>query len=83
MQSLAKLHSDGTVRIERALGAPATVYLTIPGQKSGAGKVQVKVQNRLVEYQAITSQQQELSTGANVVVVAVVNPGTVEVAQAT
>ena len=82
MQSLAKLQSDGSVRIERALGAPATVYLTIPAQNSGAGKVHVKVQNRLMEYQAITSQHQELPTGANVVVVAVVSPSTLEVAQA-
>jgi hypothetical protein len=81
MQALAKLQSDGSVRIERAVGAPATVYLTIPAQKGGAGKVQVKVQNRLMEYQAITSQLQELPTGASVVVVAVVSPGTVEVAQ--
>src|SRR5207302_3380790 len=82
MQSLAKLQSDGSVRIERALGAPATVYLTIPARNSGAGKVHVKVQNRLMEYQAITSQHQELPTGANVVVVAVVSPSTLEVAQA-
>ena len=81
MQALAKLQSDGSVRIERAVGAPATVYLTIPAQKGGAGKVQVKVQNRLMEYQAITSQLQELPTGASVVVVGVVSPGTVEVAQ--
>src|SRR5438270_10932131 len=82
MQTLAKLQTDGSVRIERAVGAPATVYLTLPAQNSGAGKVHVKVQNRLMEYQAITSQHQELPTGANVVVVAVVSPSTLEVAQA-
>ncbi|HEV3119291.1 MAG TPA: hypothetical protein VGY58_19710 [Gemmataceae bacterium] len=80
MQMLAKLQSDGSVRIARAVGAPATVYLTIPAQKNGAGKVHVKVQNRTMEYQAVTSQEQDLPTGAHVVVVAVVNPGMVEVA---
>ena len=81
MQTLAKLQTDGSVRIERAVGAPAKVYLTIPAQKGGAGKVHVKVQNRLMEYQAVTSQR-ELPTGANVVVLGVVSPGTVEVAEA-
>ena len=81
MQTLAKLQSDGSVRIERAVGAPAKVYLTIPGQRGGAGKVHVKVQNRLMEYQAVTAQR-ELPTGADVVVLGVVSPGTVEVAEA-
>ena len=31
-----------------------TVYLTIPGQKAGAGKVTLCLQNRSVEYQALT-----------------------------
>ena len=46
MQSLAKLQSDGSVRIERALGAPATVYLTIPAQNSSSAPTYQKRRSR-------------------------------------
>ena len=78
MRSLAQLKSDGTARIERAIGRPATVYLRVPGGRSGPGKVQLLLQNRTVEYQAVTAGG-ELSTGSQVKVVAVVNSDTVEV----
>jgi hypothetical protein len=82
MQRLYRLRDDGTVRIERAVGRSGTVYLTIPGHKSGLGKVLLNVQNRTVEYQAVTAHQ-ELPTGSPVVVQAVVNADTVEVVLAT
>jgi membrane protein implicated in regulation of membrane protease activity len=81
MRSMHRLNADGSARIERALGQSGTVYLTVPGQRSGAGKVSVSVQNRTMEYRAVTSQH-PLTTGTKVVVVAVVGPDTVEVASA-
>jgi hypothetical protein len=82
MKSLKKLASEGTVRIDRAVGQPGTVYLSIPGRRSGVGKVTVVLQNRTVEYQAVTAEE-ELPTGAKVQVVAVIGADTVEVAPAT
>jgi hypothetical protein len=79
---LRRQTASGTVHIDRAVGQPATVYLTVPAQKAGAGKVQVCVQNRTMEYQAVTPDR-ELPTGAKVVVVSVVNADTVEVVPAT
>ena len=79
MRTLHRLRSDGTVRIERAVGRSGTVYLTIPGEKAGVGKVTLNLQNRTVEYQALTPHQQ-LPTGSKVVVTAVLGPDTVEVA---
>jgi hypothetical protein len=81
MRMLHRLRSDGTVRIERAIGHGGTVYLTIPGQRAGVGKVTLSLQNRTVEYQALTPHQQ-LPTGSKVVVTAVLGPDTVEVAAA-
>jgi hypothetical protein len=81
MRWLRRQTASGTVHIGRAVGQPATVYLTVPGQKAGAGKVTVCVQNRTMEYQAVTPDQ-ELPTGARVVVVGVVNGDTVEVVPA-
>ena len=82
MRWLRRQAASGTVHIDRAVGRSATVYLTVPGQKAGAGKVQVCVQNRTMEYQAVTPDR-ELPTGARVVVVGVVNSDTVEVVPAT
>jgi hypothetical protein len=78
MRALYRLRADGTVRVERAVGRGGTVYLTIPGHKGGVGKVLLNVQNRTVEYQAVTAHE-ALPTGTPVTVLAVVSPDTVEV----
>jgi membrane protein implicated in regulation of membrane protease activity len=82
MRSLHRLKADGTVRIERAVGQSGTVYLTIPAQKAGVGKVTVTLQNRTQEYQAVTPHQQ-LPTGSKIRVTAVIGPDTVEVVTAS
>jgi membrane protein implicated in regulation of membrane protease activity len=81
MRSLGRLRADGTLRIDRAVGQTGTVYLSVPAGRAGAGKVHLKLQNRIVEYQAVTANE-ELPTGSRVVVVSVSAPGTVEVAAA-
>lgn len=81
MRTLHGLKAEGTAHIDRSVGKNGTVYLRIPGQKAGTGKVHLNLQNRTVEYQAITSKD-ELPTGAKVVVVSVINSDTVEVAPA-
>lgn len=78
MRGLTRLKDDGTVRIENAVGQTGTVYVTVPGNKSGAGKVTVEFQNRTSEYQAVTFQEQ-LPTGSKVVVVDIIGPETLEV----
>jgi amino acid transporter len=82
MRTLSKLRADGTVRISRAVGTTGTVYLNIPGGRKGAGKVHLNLQNRTVEYQAVTPAG-DLLTGAKVVVVGIVGSDTVEVVSAT
>jgi hypothetical protein len=81
MRGLHRLKAEGNVRIERAVGARGTVYLSIPADRGGMGKVLLNLQNRIVEYDAISAQG-ELPTGAKVVVTGIVGPGTVEVAPA-
>jgi hypothetical protein len=78
MKMVAQLKHDGTARVERSLGRTGTVYLRVPAAKAGTGKVHLMLQNRTVEYQAVTVGA-ELPTGAPVRVVAVVNADTVEV----
>ena len=80
MKFLARLNIDGTVRIERALGCSGTVYLPIPAGNTGQGKVQITVLNRTMECKA--TAKDALPTGAKIVVVAIVDSDTVEVAPA-
>jgi hypothetical protein len=76
---MLSLDDDGTVSIHGAVGTTGTVYLPIPGERAGAGKVLLTLQNRTVEYQAVTSQGATLPTGATILVVDVVGPDTVDV----
>ncbi len=78
MRGLASMKSDGTARIQRAVGKHATVYVPIPGGESGAGKIQMSLQNRTMEYLAMTSGE-KLSSGTKVVVVGLITPTTLEV----
>jgi hypothetical protein len=78
MRWMLGFEDDGTVSIHGAIGATGTVYLTIPGERQGSGKVMLTLQNRIVEYQAITSDAL-LPTGAAIMVVDVVGPDTVHV----
>jgi hypothetical protein len=78
-QSMHRLAEEGTVHIEQAVGLPGAVYIPIPASKSGTGKIQLKLQNRIVELRAVTKEKEKLPTGASVIVVDVVNANTVEV----
>ncbi|MDZ4780675.1 MAG: hypothetical protein SGJ19_10515 [Planctomycetia bacterium] len=79
MSQLHHLQDDGTVRIGRAVGKKGIVYLSVPPNKTGAGKVHLNLQNRTVEYLAMTVQDR-IPTGAQVVVTEVLGPDTVAVA---
>jgi len=81
LRGMARLRSDGTVQIARAVGQTGTVYLTVPAKNSGAGKIQLVLQNRTMEYEAVTPAD-KLPTGARVVVTRVLGPDRLEVAAA-
>ncbi len=76
MQFLYSLQAEGTVRIQRALGKRATVYLKIPGHRSGKGKVHLVLQKRTAEYAAVTDAD-TIPAGSEVVVRQVLDPETV------
>ena len=79
MQGIASLNSAGNERIGNALGREATVYVRVPAARSGAGKVQMSMQNRIVEYQAFTDEGEPLQSGESVEVVDVSGSDTVYV----
>ena len=77
MRAMEKSQQSGNVSIRNAIGKPAEVYLTIPPLRSGNGKVSIFVQERYVEYEAVTDSTEPLKTGTHVKVIDVLNDGTV------
>ena len=79
MRGVSGLTSSGNQRISSALGRRATVYIPIPPDRKGAGKVQLSMQNRIVEFQAVSDEPERLKTGETVEVVAVAGSDVVRV----
>lgn len=71
MRIMQKLAQDNTMQIKRAIGKVGTVYLQVPGENRGTGKVHVTVQGRLEEFEATTLSRDNLPVGAKVVVIGV------------
>lgn len=76
MKSIEKLQSSGNIEIKNAIGAIGEVYLTIPAKRSGNGKVTVNVQERLVEFEAVTDCEEKIKTGTKVKVTGAVDENT-------
>ena len=77
-----KVQHAGNENIRLAVGLPAKVYVPIPAARAGAGKVMFRLQNRTVEYQALSDEAERLRTGEEVIITSVVSPSTVCVARA-
>lgn len=75
---IGKLRTDGTPKIRLAVGHEAKVYTTIPENRTGAGKIQMTLQNRTMEFLAQTGGP-ALPPGAIVIVTDVISSETVEV----
>jgi membrane protein implicated in regulation of membrane protease activity len=70
MRGLSRLQSSGSIDIRNAVGCRGTVYIPVPGAKTGQGKVTVNVQGRSMEFVAMTDGE-ALATGTPVTVLAV------------
>lgn len=64
---ITKLQSSGTIGIDSTVGAEGTVYLKIPPE--GSGRVLVRVHNSLREYDAMSSDKKEITSGTPIRVV--------------
>lgn len=72
IRQIMKLAQNNVMKMESAIGETCEVYLTIPGEGKGKGKVHVKVNQTLRELEAITDGE-TLPTGAMVKVTDVIN----------
>jgi len=68
-----RLTQSGTLQMNNALGVVGEVYIPIGKQRSRIGKVQLKVQGRLQELEAITDCDEDLKTNQIVKVVQIVS----------
>lgn len=80
IRAIYSLKSDGTVRIDRAIGAIGTVYVTVPARKGAGGQVVVNFSGRQETLAALSEADHPLASGDKVKVVSVIDGRTVLVA---
>lgn len=73
MHNAGKLRHSGTLQIKNAINQIGETYLRIPGKRMGIGKVQVQVQGRLMELDAMTDDIEDISTGRPIQVTSILN----------
>ncbi|MBR3619747.1 MAG: NfeD family protein [Bacteroidaceae bacterium] len=71
-----KLEHNGAFNIADCVGKTVDVYLRIPGNKSGKGKVQVSLNGSVHEFEALT-EGEAIASGQKVEVVSVIDGSTV------
>jgi hypothetical protein len=72
IKQVQKLAEDNSFKLTNTINKSAEVYLTIPGHKSGKGKVMISVNGAFHELQAMT-ENEPIQTGAVVKVVKIIN----------
>jgi len=72
-----KLQSSGNIRYDNAVGKIGEVYMNIPAGNSGKGKINVVVQERYAEIEAVTNADRELRHGERVRVTGMADGNTV------
>lgn len=70
---MMKSGADGTMKIRNAIGQVGEIYLTIQPKRTGMGKIQVKVSGSLRTLDAMTDDEQPLTSGQLAQVVEIVN----------
>lgn len=68
IKQIQKLAEDNTFKINDTVNLSATVYLSIPGEKKGKGKIQVSVKGSTHELDAMT-EGEKIETGAVVKII--------------
>jgi len=69
---MSKLTESGNLNLNNAVGKSGEVYLTIPNARSGLGKVQITIQGSLQTLDAMTDDEQPITTGSIVTVLSII-----------
>jgi len=70
---MSKLAESGTLKMKNAVGKLGEVYLVIPANRGGMGKVQLNVQGSLRTLDAITDDNEKIPTSAIIEVLDVID----------
>lgn len=73
MKWLTSLQSEGNINYSNAVGKIANVYLTIPANSGGIGKINLTLQERFIEANAITNDEESIKTGTMVKIVSIID----------
>ena len=76
-RAILAIRSDGTARIEDAVGAVGTVYVTLPPAKAGGGQVIVTFRGRQETYAALQAGENAIASGEKVKVLSLIDARTV------
>lgn len=79
MRLAMRLQQNGTLDLGYSIGRVGTVYIPIPANMSGSGKIHLSMQERFIEVDAVTVTERKLSTGESVRVVSTNENGMVVV----
>jgi hypothetical protein len=72
-----KMQSSGNINYKNAINHIATVYLRIPPKRTGTGKVNLTLQERYTEINAVTDDEDFINTGMPVKIISLTDPTTV------
>ena len=81
VRAMRRLDTDKSFEIGMTLGQQATVALSVPGERGGAGKIHVTAHDRFLELNAITADSSSIASGEVVYVVDAISSDTVLVAR--
>ena len=68
-----KLSENNSFNIKETLNKTAEVYLSIPENKTGKGKVMLSVRGSVHELDAMTIDQEKINTGSIVKIISIDN----------
>lgn len=77
LRAVYSLRSDGTRKMDDAIGAIGTVYITLPPARASGGQINVTVSGRLETVPALNAALRSIPSGEKVKVVGLVDAQTV------
>ncbi len=70
---MSRMEEDGTMKFSNAIGRMGEVYMRIPANGQGFGKVQINVQGTVRELDAINADAEDLPTGSLIKVIEIID----------
>lgn len=77
MRAIMKLQSNGIEEPEKLVGKQATVYVSIPSNRTGRGKITLNAQGKFMELDAVTDENEKLLCDESVEIISTENECTV------